>query len=715
MKQNFICKTVPLATGFMDYSAYIPSWAQHSTTFYVIIIDLEGKYAYVNSYFEKRFFFLSPLFIGRYSLESIHPDDHEKCQKVVAQCLANPCLPVKVQLRKPSEQPQDFFLTDWEFSVLQNETQQSIGIFCVGYDATLVSKANQQAQLFGQKVDTILGEISEGFFQLDPQWRFVKINRVAETILLKPKQELLGKVFWDFFPEDPAYQYPTHFRKATQEGVTVVFEEYRHDLQGWFNTVVHPSGEGLSVFFRDITQEHNNRQALENSEYKLQAILDSTSDSNIMISQDYKILSFNRAAASGAIEIFGKPLQHNTSVWDFVLEEDKEEFLYDTNLAFQGESLIFDKQIKGIWFEFRYFPVYDNTRQIFAISLNATPIQERKQAEEKILEKEHMLRAIYHSTTEASTFLDTQLIIRYSNQIAKDITKQLFGREAQIGEPILEYILPEFQAEFSKYYEEALQGKRNIVEKTDGQDWWQFIIHPVYDEKQEIIGIAHNVQNITARKLQEIQLQESEQVLQKTIEAIPHVFLILDENTNIQYTNYEFEKTFGYTLSEVYGKNIVFLIPERFREKHNAHYKSYLQNGGKSTRMGRFLAAKTKSGQEIVIEASLNTFTVNEKKFIIVILQDVTAIKKNQDTILKQNEALRNIAWQQSHEVRKPLANILGLCDLLENYTEGKQEDQKLYIRLMLQAAKELDKLIRQIVQKSNDSEYYQDDWEATT
>jgi len=699
----------------MDYSAYIPSWAQHSTTFYVVIIDLEGKYAYVNSYFENRFSFLSPLFIGRHSLESIHPEDHEKCQKAVADCLADPCQPIKVQLRKPSQKPQDFFMTEWEFSVLQNEVQQPIGIFCVGYDATLVNKANQQAQLFGQKVDTILDEISEWFFQLDPQWRFVKINRVAETILLRPKQELLGKLFWDFFPEDPAYQYPAHFRKATQEGVTVVFEEYRHDLQQWFSTVAYPSVEGLSVFFRDITQEHNNRQALENSEYKLQAILDSTSDSNILISQDYTMLSFNKAAASGAIEIFGKPLQQNASVWDFVLDEDKESFLYDTKLAFQGESLIFDKQIKGIWFEFRYFPVYDNTQQIFAISLNATPIQERKQAEEKIVEKEHMLRAIYHSTTEASTFLDTQLIIRYSNQIAKDITKQLFGREAQIGEPILDYILPEFRADFLKFCQEALQGKRNIVEQTDGQEWWQFIINPVYDEKQEIIGIAHNVQNITARKLQEIQLQESEQVLQKTIEAIPHVFLILDENTYIQYTNYEFEKTFGYTLSEVYGKNIAFLIPERFREKHNAHYQSYLQNGGKSTRMGRFLAAKTKSGQEIVIEASLNTFTVNEKKFIIVILQDVTTIKKNQDTILKQNEALRNIAWQHSHEVRKPLANILGLCDLLENYAEGKQEDQKLYVRLMLQAANDLDKLIRQIVQKSNDSEYYQEDWETTT
>jgi PAS domain S-box-containing protein len=310
-----------------------------------------------------------------------------------------------------------------------------------------------------------------------------------------------------------------------------------------------------------------------------------------------------------------------------------------------------------------------------------------------------MLRAIYQSTHEASTFIDKNLIIRYNNKVARDVTEQVFGKAAKPGDWSLDYVLPELRSDFEDYYGRALEGESIITEQSDGANWWLFSIYPVTDsESGEIIGIAHNVQDITERKKRELELRESEARLQKTIEAIPNPLLIVDENVLIRYVNRDFEQVFGFHESEVLGKEIEILLPERYREKHTRLHQDYMREGGKSMRMGRFLTALTKSGDEIIVDASLNTFFVNGKRFVIIILQDVTELKKRQDTIAKQNEKLREIARQQSHELRRPLANILGLCDLLQNYGNESEANKAKFIELMLISAKELDAIVHKIV-----------------
>ncbi|GAB4133814.1 MAG: hypothetical protein Fur0027_22230 [Raineya sp.] len=560
----------------------LPEYLLHSEIFFVVITDMEGKYLFVNDVFKKRFAFITQEWEGKDSFIAIYPEDHQVCLKAVEQCFNNPDKVVKVHLRKPATNQNDFYWTQWEFSVFKDQDQNHIGILCLGNDITETERASLQAKEFAQKVDTIIEEITEGFYQLNRDWKFVKINKVAEQILGIPREQLLGRKIWDLFPDTPDYNYTAAYRKAMTENISVTFEDYRPDLDRWFSAVVYPSVEGLTVFFRDITQ--------------------------------------------------------------------------------------------------------------------------KKKYIDTIKQQEYMLRAIYQSTSEASTFIDKNFIIRYNNQVAQNITQQVFGKKAQIGDNSLDYVLPEYQAEFKEFYRKALLGENIVVERTDGTNWWQLSMYPVYGEQQQIIGIAHNVQDITEKKQKELQLQENEERLQKTIEAIPHPLLIVNEDMQIQYVNEEFEQVFGYTSDEVLSKTVDFLLPERFRAGHSFLQKNYLEQGGKTVKkMGRFLSALTKGGKEIVIDGSLNTFSINKKKYVIVILQDVTELKQRQDTILKQNEILQKIAWQQSHEVRRPVANILGLCDLLKNYPNETTEIQKQYIDYMLKATQELDEIIHRIVKQTNE------------
>lgn len=345
----------------------------------------------------------------------------------------------------------------------------------------------------------------------------------------------------------------------------------------------------------------------------------------------------------------------------------------------------------------------DSEGNIVGIFCLGYEITETQKLRSKVQEQERILRAIYQSSSDAITFIDENLLVRYCNQAAKDFSKKVFGREVQVGDYVLDFILPRYRDEFESYYRKALQGEMITIEKSDGNDsWWEFSIYPVLDREQNIIGISNDVKDITEKRKKELLLREKQEELEKIIEAIPHSLLIVNEELKIQYVNDEFEKVFGYTESEVLGKSVDFLLPERLREKHTISQKEYLKKGGKLQRkMGAFLPAITKNQQEILINATLNTFSVEGKKFAIAILQDVTEFKKQQDKILEQNIVLQEIVWQQSHEIRRPLANILGLCNLLQNYKDETEENKEKYVEYILQAAKELDEVIYKIVRRA--------------
>ena len=74
---------------------------------------------------------------------------------------------------------------------------------------------------------------------------------------------------------------------------------------------------------------------------------------------------------------------------------------------------------------------------------------------------------------------------------------------------------------------------------------------------------------------------------------------------------------------------------------------------------------------------------------------NITEKKIHQQQILEQNECLMQIAHIQSHELRKPVASILGLVELFKanNYTSDPHE-----LIMLGRAAKELDEKIRAIV-----------------
>ncbi|QEK53220.1 hypothetical protein FYC62_03720 [Pedobacter aquae] len=64
------------------------------------------------------------------------------------------------------------------------------------------------------------------------------------------------------------------------------------------------------------------------------------------------------------------------------------------------------------------------------------------------------------------------------------------------------------------------------------------------------------------------------------------------------------------------------------------------------------------------------------------------------------------MAWQQSHELRRPVANLLSLCDLLINDKDEREEIKDYYIDSILKSTKELDVIIKSIILLASENEF---------
>ncbi|MFN3316944.1 MAG: histidine kinase dimerization/phospho-acceptor domain-containing protein, partial [Raineya sp.] len=73
--------------------------------------------------------------------------------------------------------------------------------------------------------------------------------------------------------------------------------------------------------------------------------------------------------------------------------------------------------------------------------------------------------------------------------------------------------------------------------------------------------------------------------------------------------------------------------------------------------------------------------------------------KLKEKVVENQNKVLEDIAFIQSHEVRRPVANILGLISLLDK--NNLSEEQAQIIEYLEKSTQDLDEIIHKILHKT--------------
>ena len=232
----------------------------YSPNYYLVKRDLSGKYLYVNPAYAKRFDFLGQNLIGEDLNITVYGKiDLDKIQTTIHQIIQNPneIVSIKVRKRKPND---DWWWVKWDFSAIKNESGNVVEIMSIGYDVTESHTYELRAFEYNKKVNTILESITDGFYIINQAWNFVRVNKIFAQTLNKSIDDLIGKNFWQFFPNNESSHYTKSYKKAMYEKETVRFEEFWSGK--YFQVTAYPSPDGVTVFFQDITDQKRKTQEI---------------------------------------------------------------------------------------------------------------------------------------------------------------------------------------------------------------------------------------------------------------------------------------------------------------------------------------------------------------------------------------------------------------------------------------------------------------------
>ena len=156
--------------------------------------------------------------------------------------------------------------------------------------------ARQEAQQSQRMIKSILERVSDAFVALDVNWRYTYVNEKASQIFGRRPEDLIGKHIWTEFPEGVGKPFHQAYKRAVARQEMVELEEYYPPWDKWFENRIYASADGLSIFFRDVTERKKALAEIEEKERFSRLLIDSVPCAIAHIAPDGAVLHANAEA-----------------------------------------------------------------------------------------------------------------------------------------------------------------------------------------------------------------------------------------------------------------------------------------------------------------------------------------------------------------------------------------------------------------------------------
>ncbi|MEO5377187.1 MAG: response regulator [Magnetococcus sp. DMHC-6] len=182
--------------------------------------------------------------------------------------------------------------------------------------------------------------------------------------------------------------------------------------------------------------------------------------------------------------------------------------------------------------------------------------------------------------------------------------------------------------------------------------------------------------NLLANRQAQESLKESEHRFRVVTDSVTEAIIALDVDGRITFWNHGSRKIFGYKKSEILGKQVWGLIPERFHAAYRMEFENFIKKEKKHQNEAIFeCVGLDKNGGEFLLELSINTWIEGGQNYFVSVLRDITKRKQVEEKMTRQatqllemeksaSRAKSDFVANLSHEIRTPMNAILCLTDL---------------------------------------------------
>lgn len=468
--------------------------------------------------------------------------------------------------------------------------------------------------------------------------------------------------------------------------------------------LIYPVGTALlgSLLVNYLKRERTGRQLYESMErYRL--LVDTANEGIWSMDREHVTTYVNAAMAT--------MLGYNP---DDMIGKKVEDYLFSEDLVLHSQRMAQRHAEKDEVYE-RRFCRKDGTELWTMVSAKAlksdsnefegsfamfTDITLRKETQNALAKSELLLRTIINTIPDLVWLKDVNGVYLQCNKKFE----RFFGADesAIIGKDDYAF----FNKELADFFRE---NDRKAIEASGpriNEEWLTFVADgycglfetvksPMYDAQGRLIGVLGIARDITARKMAEDALRDSEERFKALHNASFGGIAIHDKGVILE-CNLGLSEMFGYARDELIGMDGLRLVAERSRvvvmSNILAGYEKPYEEYG-----------RRKNGEEFPMRLEARNLPYKGKMVRAVEFRDITDSVNAAKALLAAKEAAESATRAKSeflanmsHEVRTPLNGVLGMLQLLQ--TTEQTDEQKEYILGAIKSTKRLTRLLADIL-----------------
>jgi PAS domain S-box-containing protein len=543
---------------------------------------------------------------------------------------------------------------------------------CFGHDVTERERATRALRASETRYRVLYEDNPVMYFTVDPYGIILSVNRFGAEQLGYTTAELVGRSVLTVVHEEDRVDVVNHMRLCLRKPGAIAHWEFRKIRRDgttfWVREAVRaltgPDGQTeVLIVCEDVTEHRRTEQALRDSEARLRALGDNVPNGAVFqlatekggtYSFPYMSAGIRRLASVYAEDV----MRDGRRFFDRIVEEDRLRMQAALETSFRELSLLdVEVRVRALphqvkWIHLRAAPRRLYERTVWdGVQIDVTDARRDLEA---------LLQTVNAIVWEAEgdVYADSLPDAFISQQVERVLG---YPSSSWLNQPNfwVEHIHSDDRARVICARHEGIANRKYYeleyrMTASDGRTLWlRDIVHVVAkdDERVRLRGVTVDV---SAYKIAESALRESEERFRTLAETMPAAILIY-RGDHWVYANPAAETVTGYAREELLSMNVWDLVHPQWRA--TVRERVELRRQGEPVPARGELRLLTRSGREHWIETIATTIVFQGEPAVLVTGFDITERARAEAELRESKEALR-----QSHERTRELAGKLMLA-----------------------------------------------------
>lgn len=555
---------------------------------------------------------------------------------------------------------------------------------------------------------------------ISEEGHFLHVSAASEKILGYAPEELVGKIFYDFVYREDLQKTSDTANQLFEGRLITNFQNRYMRKDGSLVTLSWSAcwDEHDRVMYgvaRDVTEKNRAEEKMRDAERviaterKRLADLFMNAPVSMCITSGrnhvFELANPIYLKLAGKEDIVGKP---GFEVFPGLKEQGLVTLLdriYESGKPFKANEMEFkidregNGQLTSIYQNVLHQPYLDVDGNVAGLFYFGIDVTEQVVTRQKIEEAEKRYRQIVETAQEGIWVVDEHDRTTFVNSKMCEMFE--YKREEMIGKPIHAFMDDKGRKIIAPVMQDKRNGKSSrgqfkYISKTGKEIWTITSANPLFHDDGTYKGALAMVTDITAQKKIEEENKKLSDVASLTVNAV----IVTDTDGRITWVNKGFERITEYTLAEVAGKKPGHILQGPETDQATIRYMAECIKKGEGFRVEILNYSKSGRAYWLDIEVRPLHDTKNKHTGFMAIEQDITEKKTIElerlamiDMLQNKNKDLQQFSYIVSHNLRAPIAKIIGLVSVMES----ESEENKFMLQKLTEEAEQLDNVVKDI------------------